>query len=253
MEGRGGRRRSRSFAGPGSPRASAASPSQHLGSSSAAPPGSGKRKRSLSNAASPGAGLDSSEPAGMSAAGAAAGGAASAAAAPEEEAEEEAEDTVERERKVAEEHEAVLLTARPALIFCRVVDALQSALKSGRNATAEGGTAAAGEGEGDGGDGQQHGTLELFLSGGDEFLLAASREAHEAFESAIRPLGSGGGVVASLEAMGLRDAFAAGIGLEEERRERGEKEVAAACRERVMNLLCEGELFVVSGSRSSSS
>lgn len=151
----------------------------------------------------------------------------------------------ERERKAEEEHEATILASRPALVFCRVVDALQSALKGapggGSRASVPTSRAA------------QQGALEVFLSGGDDLLFAASRAAHEAYESAVKPLGDGGGVVESLRAMGLKDAFAAVDGVgggEGERGERGEKELAAACRERVMNLLCEGELVGVARARS---
>lgn len=172
------------------------------------------------------------------------GDTSAAMAAAEEEGEDEA---AERERREDEDQEDTIVAARPALIFCRVVDALQAALKPGGE---ERGTAA-GTGTGRGG----HGALEAFLSGGDDFLLAASSAAHEAYERAIKPLSKGGGVVANLEAMGLRDAFAEDAGggggsARGERESRGERERAAACRERVMNLLCEGELFALAGSRS---
>lgn len=149
----------------------------------------------------------------------------------------------ERERKAEEEHEATLSAARPALIFCRVVDALQSALKrssDGSRVSAPTSRAA------------QQGALEVFLTGGDDLLFAASRAAHEAYESAVKPLGDGGGVVENLRAMGLKDAFGAVdvVAGGEGREERGEKELAAACRERVMNLLCEGELVAIASARS---
>ncbi|CAM9314178.1 unnamed protein product, partial [Ectocarpus sp. 6 AP-2014] len=142
-------------------------------------------------------------------------------------------------RREEEEQEESVLAARPALIFCRVVDALQSALKSGGGGNAAAAVAAAA------GGGQ--GTLEVFLSGGDDLLLAASSAAHEA----IKPLSKNGGVVAILAAMGLKEDFASAVvGGEREAGAMGEREKAEACRARVLNLLCEGEVFALAGSRS---
>ncbi|CAN0431875.1 unnamed protein product [Ectocarpus fasciculatus] len=159
----------------------------------------------------------------------------------EDEGEDEEEEE-ERERREEEEQEESVLAARPALIFCRVVDALQSALKSGGGGSAAAAVAAAA------GGGQ--GTLEVFLSGGDDFLLAASSAAHEAYESAIKPLSKNGGVVAILAAMGVKEDFASAVvSGDGEQGAIGEREKAAACRTRVLNLLCEGEIFAVAGSR----
>lgn len=243
VEGRGGRRRSRSFAGSGgSPRVSASSPSQQGGSTGAA--SAGKRKRSPSNAVSSGTGMGSSSGARIEKG---EEGAAEAAAAEDREDEEAA---AERERQAEEEREAEVSAARPALVFCRVVDAMQSALKPRQDVAVAAAAAATG--------GQEAIVLDIFLSGGDDLLLAASREAHEAYERAIRPVGNGGGVVEVLRAMGLERAFARWAWRGEERKEkggkgkqRGEKEVASACRERVMNLLCEGDLLAVAGYRTS--
>lgn len=247
VEGRGGRRRSRSFAGPGSsPRVSASSPLQPGGSTGAA--STGKRKRSPSNAVSSGTGVNSSSEAPGEEGEEGAAAALSAAAAAEEGEDEEAAE--ERERQAEEEREAEVSAARPALVFCRVVDALQAALKPRQDAAVAAAAAAAG--------GQEAIVLDIFLSGGDDLLLAASRAAHEAYERAVRPVGSGGGVVEVLGAMGLEQAFARWVWRGEERKEkggkekrRGEKEVASACRERVMNLLCEGDLLAVAGYRTS--
>ena len=246
VEGRGGRRRSRSFAGPGgSPRVSASSPSQQGGSTGAA--SAGKRKRSPSIVVSSGTGVGSSSEARMEKGEKGVAAAAAAAAAEEQEDEEAA---AERERQAEEEREAEVSAARPALVFCRVVDAMQSALKPRQDVAVAAAAAATG--------GQEATVLEIFLSGGDDLLLAASRAAHEAYERAIRPVGSGGGVVEVLRAMGLERAFARWAWRGEERKEkggkgkqRGEKEVASACRERVMNLLCEGDLLAVAGYRTS--
>lgn len=258
VEGRGGRRRSRSFAGagpgPGSSRVPASTPSQPgVSSAGGVSAGAGKRKRSLASLS--GAGLGSSGVTGLADEGEEGKTAATAGTGAGVEGETEKE-VAERERKAEEEQEATVAAARPALIFCRVVDALQVALKSRRV-----------RGDGDGGGsgaalassaaasiavGGDQGVLEIFLSGGDDFLLAASRAAHEAYESAIKPLSRGGGVATILQMMGLRDAFARDSGLlEEGRDETGEKNLAVASRERVMNLLCEGELFAVACSRSS--
>lgn len=266
MEGRGGRRRSRSFAGPGSPRLAAASPSQAIGSSggsggaSSATTTAGKRKRSGSSAAvSPGTramespGESEAEP----------GNREDHDETQQQQQQQEQEqqqreedDAAERDRKAEEDHEATIAAARPALILCRVVDALQSALKSGQggphgDTAADKGSAAAAAAAA-AAEGVNQGTLQVYLSGGDDFLLAASRSAFEAYEQIVKPLGQGGGTVEILEAMGLKEAFARqGAGVAKDRGEqKGDKEVASDCRERILNLLCEGELFAVSGSRS---
>lgn len=235
MEGRAGRRRSRSFAGSGSPRLTAAGSAQQ-GSSAAAI--TGKRKRFPSSpASSQGGGADASDAHGSSDRDMVDGAGE--------------EDSEERERKVVEEMEASLAAARPALIFCRVVDALQSALKSGHGTdSGDVGSGAAASAAAAAATGSEEGTLEVFLYSGDDFLLAAGRAAHEAYESAIKPLGRGGGVVEILEAMDLRNSFARAGG-QDISEEEGEKNLAAACRERVMNLLCDGELVAASSSRSS--
>lgn len=247
MEGRGGRRRSRSFAGAsGSPRLSAAAsppsgpPPHPSGLASNAATVGGKRKRSLSGsmaaaATAPAGNLD----AGLPSLGGA--GAMEVDEGGKEEGqgvslEEAAERRRERERAVEEEQEAAISLARPAIVFCRVVDAMQRVLKSGAGA---------------GGGG-----AEVFLAGGDDLLQAASREAHAAYESAVAPVGRGGGVEEGINAMGLRGRFAEAVGVmtaggDEEGGKMEEKELVAACRKRVMNLLCEGELSAVSSSRSS--
>lgn len=163
---------------------------------------------------------------------------------------ETAEDAAAREREAEEAREAAVSAARPALVFCRVVDALQHALKSGAGA-AIGSTSSS--------TASQQGTLDVFLSGGDDFLQAASRAAYEAYEAAVSPAGSGGGVDEIISAMGLRGVFAGAVEIVEEGARSGikagddakneKKQVAGACRERVMNLLCEGELFAVASSR----
>lgn len=242
VEGRGGRRRSRSFTGSASPRLGAtASPNgasnQQVGGGNAAGGTAGKRKRSLSFSSSAAiGGLDAelggkSEASGMT---------------PEE--------CAKREREDEEAREAAVSVARPALVFCRVVDALQHGLKSGWASGAGGG----GGGGTSASSSVGQGILELFLSGGDEFLLAASRAAHEAYEAATCHVGSGGGVDEIIAAMGLRSVFAAEAGsMEEHDHETGEsdekreKRLSAACLKRVMNLLCEGELFAAASSRSS--
>lgn len=233
MEGRAGRRRSRSIAGSGSPRLTAASSAQQ---SSGAAAITGKRKRSPNSAGSShGGGADASD----------------AHESSDMDVVDRAgeEDSEERERKVVEEMEASLAAARPALIFCRVVDALQSALKSGHGADSGDVGSGAAASAAAAATGSEEGTLEVFLYGGDDFLLAAGRAAHEAYESAIKPLGKGGGVVEILEAMDLRNSFARAGG--QDISEKRDNKLAAACRERVMNLLCDGELVAASSSRSS--
>lgn len=258
MEGRGGRRRSRSFAGPtSSPRSSAiaspAGPSQQaIGGAIGSTRGKRKRKRSLSGSAvAPAAGADSES----TAAAVAAVGGMQVEGEGESLSEEAAEREREREREAEDEQEAAIAAAKPAVVFCRIVDALQRALKSGAGAGAIGVAAL-------------QGTLEVFLSGGDDFLQAGSRAAHSAYESAIAPVSSGGGVEECINAMGLRGKFASAVWLTGEREEVGrggaagergagsggreeEKRIIAACRDRVMCLLCEGELFAVTSSRSS--
>lgn len=234
VEGRAGRRRSRSIAaGSGSPRLTAAGSAQQSSNAAAM---TGKRKRSHNSAASShGGGMDASDAHESSDRDVAGAG---------------ENDSEERERKVVEEMEASLAAARPALIFCRVVDALQSALKSGHGAdSGDIGSGAAASAAAAAATGSEEGTLEVFLYGGDDFLLAAGRAAHEAYESAIKPLGRGGGVVEILEAMDLRNSFARTGG--QDILEKGDNKLAAACRERVMNLLCDGELVAASSSRSS--
>ena len=205
----------------------------------------GKRKRLPSNSASSaGDGADASDPAGPSERTPTAGIG-------------EEEDAAVREQKEVEEQEAALSVARPALIFCRLVDGFQSALKNsinGDDASDDGSvvvTSAAAAAAAAAAADSEEGTLELFLSGGDDFLMAAARAAHEAFESATKPLGRGGGVVEILEAMNLRDAFAGKVEQGDLLEGAGEKRLAAACRERVMDLLCDGELAAVASSRSS--
>lgn len=229
VEGRGGRRRSRSWTGPGSPRLSASSPSAGATTQQGSAAGgglAGKRKRSLSGGGPPASAGD------VDAVGKAEGG-------------RKGEEDVEMEQEDEEEaSEAAASMARPALVYCRILDALQHALKSER----AGDDAVAGSES----RSARQGILDIFSSGGDDLLQAASRAAFAAYEKATGPVGGGGGVDGNLMEMSLRTTFAsARITKEGQMSEVGEKKLAAACRERVMNLLSEGELLVLSSSRSS--
>lgn len=241
VEGRGGRRRSRSINGPGSPRFGSSVSPATVSSSQQGGSATGKRKRSLSVAASSmGAGeSDSNERS--------------------ERSTEMQEESAERERENEEARDAAVSVARPAIVYFRLIDALQRSLKSGdmsHSVSSGGALASSGAGQG--------GTLELFLSGGDDFLQGAGRDAHEAYEASICPVGRGGGVDENIAAMDLRATFigAAGAAGPDGEGTRGaavtrggdvraDRSLAAACRTRVLDLLCEGELFAVASSRPS--
>ncbi|CAM9345181.1 unnamed protein product [Choristocarpus tenellus] len=108
--------------------------------------------------------------------------------------------------------EAIPQVARPAIAFCRMVDALQTALKG--NLSGDGGAASE--------------PVEVFTKCGDEVLLGASRAAQAALESTLAAPGAGGGIDECFEALGIRGEIL-GKG-------------ARSCRERVVELLSEGEL-----------